>query len=70
MAAVWTSDGVVRVFSDLYGEVRESRYTPDGRTIEAAPECACAGEVLAIPGRAGAWLEADAGRISYRTERR
>lgn len=70
MAAIWTSGGVVRVFSDLYGKVRESRYTTDGAALETAPECGCAGEVLAIPGRAGAWLEADADRISYRTERR
>ncbi len=70
MAAVWTEAGVVRVFSDLHGEVRESRYTPVGRALESAPECACAGEVLAIPGRAGAWIESDADRISYRMEPR
>ena len=69
MAAVY-AEQAVSVFSDLDGRASESRYTADGRAVESSPECACAGEVLAIPGRAGAWLEAEDDRISYRTGRK
>jgi hypothetical protein len=65
MAAVAAADHV-SVFSDQHGTVTETRYTPTGSLLEAAPSCACRGEVLAVPGRPGTWLETDGRTIRIR----
>jgi hypothetical protein len=65
MAAVATPDHV-RVFSDRQGAVTETRFTHAGTPLEAAPACACRGEILAVPGRPGTWLETDGQTIHIR----
>ncbi|WP_026923471.1 hypothetical protein [Glycomyces arizonensis] len=67
MAAVPTADGEVSVFSDRDGKVSESRFGHSGRVNESpGTECGCAGEVVAIRGRTGAWLELDADTVRAR----
>jgi len=65
MAAVATPDHV-SVFSDRQGTVTETRFTHAGTPLEAAPACACRGEILAVPGRPGTWLETDGQTIHIR----
>lgn len=69
MAAV-AADTHVSLFSDRDGAVTETRFTDDER-IEAAyggaaADCACRGEILAVPGRRGMWLETDGSTIHIR----
>ncbi|GAB3656312.1 hypothetical protein GCM10028833_31830 [Glycomyces tarimensis] len=67
MAAIPTTEGDVSVYSDVDGQVSESRFTADGRALESAgTACGCAGEVIAVQGRAGAWLEADGDAVRAR----
>ncbi|MCD0442337.1 hypothetical protein LO763_01685 [Glycomyces sp. A-F 0318] len=73
MAAVTEADGV-SVFSDRDGTVARARYTADGAPLgaadeERAAECACAGEVFAVPGSPGRWLETDGTTIHIRGNR-
>ncbi|HEX2145918.1 MAG TPA: hypothetical protein VHG10_15575 [Glycomyces sp.] len=69
MAAVATADHV-SVFSDRGGTVTETRYTHDGAPLETPPEsapgCGCHGEILAVSGRRGSWLETDGTTIHIR----
>ncbi|MFG3342580.1 hypothetical protein [Glycomyces sp. NPDC048151] len=65
MAAV-AYDDHVSVFSDQGGTVAETRFTASGAPLEAAPACACRGEILAVPGRPGTWLEIDGQTIHIR----
>jgi hypothetical protein len=65
MAAVAAADHV-SVFSDHHGTVTETRFTHTGAPLEAAPGCACRGEILAVPGRPGTWLETDGQTIHIR----
>ncbi|GAA2168535.1 MULTISPECIES: hypothetical protein [Glycomyces] len=65
MAAVAAPDHV-SVFSDHHGTVTETRFTHAGAPLEAAPACACRGEILAVPGRPGTWLETDGQTIHIR----
>lgn len=65
MAAVASADHV-SVFSDRHGTITESLYTPTGSIVETAPDCACRGEVLAVPGRTGTRLETDGATIHIR----
>ncbi|GAA2140342.1 hypothetical protein [Glycomyces algeriensis] len=65
MAAV-AAEGHVSVFSDHHGTVTESRFTTAGAPLEAAPACACQGEIHAVPGRPGTWLETDGQTIHIR----
>jgi hypothetical protein len=65
MAAVAAADHV-SVFSDHQGTVTETRFTHAGTPLEAAPACACRGEILAVPGRPGTWLETDGQTIHIR----
>lgn len=67
IAAVPTDDGEVSVFSDRDGKVSESRFGRSGRVNESSGlECGCAGEVIAIRGLTGAWLELDADTVRAR----
>jgi hypothetical protein len=66
MAAVAAADHV-SVFSDHHGTVTETRFTSTGAPLEAAPACACQGEIHAVPGRPGTWLETDGRTIHIRT---
>jgi len=68
MAAVAETDGV-SVFSDHEGTVNLARYTGDGAPLETALSCACDGEILAVPGRRGQWLETDGTTIHIRGTR-
>lgn len=72
MAAVVEAGGV-SVFSDLDGTVGLARYTsggaPLGAVEERAAACACRGEILAVPGRPGTWLETDGITIHIRGNR-
>ncbi|MEU6246639.1 hypothetical protein [Glycomyces sp. NPDC047010] len=68
MAAV-AADAHVSLFSDRDGAVTETRFTDDERTETAvgpAADCACRGEILAVPGRRGLWLETDGTTIHIR----
>ncbi|MEU5155371.1 hypothetical protein [Glycomyces sp. NPDC021274] len=65
MAAVAAADHV-SVFSDHLGTVTETRFTAAGAPLEAAPACACQGEIHAVPGRPGTWLETDGQTIHIR----
>ncbi|MEU5871806.1 hypothetical protein AB0A73_09635 [Glycomyces sp. NPDC047369] len=68
MAAV-AADTHVSLFSDRDGAVTETRFTDDDRTeaaFGAAADCACQGEILAVPGRRGLWLETDGTTIHIR----
>jgi hypothetical protein len=65
MAAVATADHV-SIFTDHEGAVRESRFTLKGQPLESSPDCACQGEILAVPGRRGTWLETDGNTIYIR----
>lgn len=60
MAAIPTADGGVSVFSDTDGQVNESRFA-EGAPVEgpSSEGCGCAGEVVTVHGRLGAWLEID-----------
>jgi hypothetical protein len=70
MAAVATADHVI-VFSDHDDTVTQTRFTSDGARVEAGPEavheCACRGEIHAVSGRRGTWLETDGATIHIRT---
>lgn len=64
MAAVPTGEGEVSVFSDRDGQVSKARFGRRGRVLGPPDdECGCAGEVIAIRGRLGAWLEVDGGVV-------
>lgn len=68
MAAV-AADTHVSLFSERDGAITETRFA-NGRT-ESAPgsasrDCACLGQVLAVPGRRGLWLETDGTTIHIR----
>lgn len=64
MAAVPTAEGEVDIFSDRDGRVGESRFGRGGRVGGTdRPDCGCAGEIVAIRGRPGAWLEIDADTV-------
>lgn len=65
MAAVAAADHV-SVFSDHHGTVTETRFTITGTPLEAAPACACQGEIHAVPGRPGTWIETDGQTIHIR----
>ncbi len=65
MAAVATADHV-SIFTDHEGTVRESHFTLKGQPIESSLDCACQGEILAVPGRRGIWLETDGKTIHIR----
>lgn len=65
MAAVATDAGV-SVFSDRDGTVIETRYTAAGAPLESTANCGCRGEVFAVPGRPGAWLETDGATVRIR----
>jgi hypothetical protein len=66
MAAV-AAAGHISVFSDHHGTVTEARFTAAGAPLEAAPACACQGEIHAVPGRPGTWLETDGQTIHIRS---
>ncbi|WP_205326047.1 hypothetical protein [Glycomyces sp. YM15] len=66
MAAVATDDHV-RVFSDRDGTVAQTRFTAKGDILESSPDCGCSGEILAVPGRRGTWLETDGSTIHIRS---
>ncbi|GAA1660602.1 hypothetical protein GCM10009830_02100 [Glycomyces endophyticus] len=72
MAAV-AADAYVSLYSDRDGVITETRYTGDERTETAfggtTGDCACLGEVLAVPGRRGLWLETDGTTIHIRGNR-
>ncbi|THV30071.1 hypothetical protein [Glycomyces paridis] len=72
MAAV-ACDEHVSVFSEQDGTAVEARFTHDGAPLEAAtrPEqdCGCDGEILAVPGRRGLWLETDGASVHIRGAR-
>lgn len=64
MAAVPTGDGEVSVFSDRDGQVSKARFGREGRVLGPPDaECGCAGEIIAVRGRPGAWLEVDDGVV-------
>jgi hypothetical protein len=65
MAAVAATD-YVRVFSDRDGAVTEHRFTTEGAPFESAGSCACRGEILAVPGSRGLWLEVDGATVHVR----
>jgi hypothetical protein len=67
MAAVAEADGV-SVFSERDGTVSRARYTIGGAPLEAA-DCACRGEVRAVPGSPGRWLETDGTAVHIRGTR-
>ncbi|MFC3493349.1 hypothetical protein [Glycomyces rhizosphaerae] len=66
MAAVAASDHV-SVFSDRDGTVAQTRFTAEGDVLESSPDCGCRGEILAVPGRRGTWLETDGSTIHIRS---
>lgn len=66
MAAVAASDHV-SVFSDRDGTVAQTRFTAEGDVLESSPDCGCRGEILAVPGRRGTWLETDGSTIRIRS---
>ena len=67
MAAVPVGEGEVHVFSDRDGQVSRARFGREGRVVDPSDaECGCAGEVLAVRGREGAWLEVDGGVVRAR----
>jgi hypothetical protein len=72
MAAV-VDDTHVSLYSDKDGAITETRFTDDERTETAfggtALDCACLGEILAVPGRRGLWLETDGTTIHIRGNR-
>ncbi|SDD84134.1 hypothetical protein [Glycomyces harbinensis] len=73
MAAVAEADGV-RVFSDRDGTVGLARYAGDGTPLgsaadESAADCACSGEIFAVPGSPGLWLETDGVKVHIRGSR-
>lgn len=65
MAAI-AAAGHISVFSDHHGTVTETRFTSDGTPLESSPACACQGEILAVPGSPGTWLETDGQTIHIR----
>jgi hypothetical protein len=68
MAAVAEAGGV-SVFSDRDGTVGLVRYTSGGAPVESSADCACRGEILAVPGRPGVWLETDGTTVHIRGNR-
>ncbi|MCC3763894.1 hypothetical protein K3N28_12550 [Glycomyces sp. TRM65418] len=68
MAAVATAEHV-SVFSDRDGTVAETRFTAAGAPLETDPNCACRGEVRAVPGGRGLWLEIDGDHVRVRGAR-
>lgn len=67
--AVVASDAHVSVFSDQEGAVAETRFTAEGAPLESAADCACRGEILAVAGRRGLWLETDGSAVRIRGDR-
>lgn len=65
--AVVPGDAYVSVFSDHSGTVAETRYSRTGAILETAPWCRCVGELIAVQGRSGAWIEADGASVRLRT---
>ncbi|SDL32443.1 hypothetical protein SAMN05216298_3415 [Glycomyces sambucus] len=68
MAAVATK-AHVSLYSDRDGTIIETRFTDDERTeaaLGSSLDCACLGEVLAVNGRRGVWLETDGTVIRIR----
>lgn len=65
MAAVAGADHV-SLFSDHDGTVTETRFTTEGTPLESSRTCACRGEILAVPGRRGLWLEIDGSTVHIR----
>lgn len=65
MAAIAAADHV-SVFSDRDGTVTETRFTSAGAPLESARDCACRGEILAVPGRPGLRLEIDGANVHIR----
>ncbi|THV43009.1 hypothetical protein [Glycomyces buryatensis] len=57
--AVVSSDAYVSVFSERSGAVHEARFHPGGAALESLADCGCAGEIVAVQGRPGAWIEYD-----------
>lgn len=73
MAAV-ACDGHVSVFSDQDGTATETRFAHDGAPLETnaghpTENCGCSGEILAVPGRRGLWLETDGTAVHIRGAR-
>lgn len=72
MAAI-ACDGHVSLFSDHDGTATEARFTHAGAPLEATDRptenCGCGGEILAVPGRRGLWLETDGGAVHIRGAR-
>lgn len=66
MAAVAAADHV-SVFSDRDGTVAQTRFTARGEVLETSPDCGCRGEIHAVPGRRGTWLETDGSTIHIRS---
>lgn len=66
MAAVAAADHV-SVFSDRDGTVARTLFTVKGDLLESSPDCGCGGEILAVPGRRGTWLETDGSTIHIRS---
>jgi hypothetical protein len=56
----------VSVFSDHDGTVTETRFTTEGTPLESSRTCDCRGEILAVPGRRGLWLEIDGSTVHIR----
>ncbi|MDA1362744.1 hypothetical protein O1R50_24210 [Glycomyces luteolus] len=66
MAAVAAADHV-SVFSDRDGTVVRTRFTAEGEILESLSDCDCRGEIHAVPGRRGTWLETDGSAIRIRS---
>jgi hypothetical protein len=59
----------VSLFSDRDGAITETRFAhgPTEPAFDGTPrDCACRGQVLAVPGRRGLWLETDGATIHIR----
>jgi hypothetical protein len=56
----------VSVFSDHDGTVTETRFTTEGTLLESSRTCDCRGEILAVSGSRGLWLEIDGSTVHIR----